>query len=59
MGVVGPPEKEKTDGERQEVTVNFVAHEGAVTVGDGLEGAVGKLWDFRVYAKCEAVDLRI
>ena len=27
------------------MTVNFVAHEGAVTVGDSLEGAVGKLWD--------------
>ena len=41
----GPLKKKKSDSERQEVTVNFAAHEGAVTVGDSLEGAVGKLWD--------------
>ena len=39
----GPLKKKKSDSERQEVTVNFVAQEGAVTKGDSLEGAVGKL----------------
>lgn len=42
----GPLKKKKSDSKRQEVTVNFVAHKGAVTVGeDSLEGAVAKLWD--------------
>ena len=41
----GPLKKKKSDSERQEVTVNFVVHEGVATMGDSLEGAVGKLWD--------------
>ena len=41
----GPLKKKKSDSERQEVTVNFVVHEGVATMGDSLEGAVSKLWD--------------
>ena len=39
----GPLKKKKSDSERQEVTVNFVVHEGVATMGDSLEGAVGKI----------------
>ena len=27
------------------MTVSFVVHEGVATMGDSLEGAVGKMWD--------------
>ena len=41
----GPLKKKKSDSEQQEVTVHFLVHEGVATMGDSLEGAVGKLWD--------------